>query len=110
MKRWFLILCSLLLLAGCYSHRVRVDFAPLSPGAVASEPTSEVVLLTGDLDRPYEEIGIIFVRGRHVSHEKVMEKMRAKAQEVGATAVVRIECGQKYWSFRRPYCRGVAVK
>jgi uncharacterized protein YbjQ (UPF0145 family) len=38
-----------------------------------------------------------------------MEKLREKAREVGAGAVIKIEFSSRFFYYHRPYCRGVAV-
>ncbi len=106
MKKFILIsIC--FLLAGCTT--VRTDFAPLRFDTAVSKHTDDILLTTGDLNRPYKEIGVIFVKGRHVGYQKVMETLREKAQEVGADAVIKIEAGNRYFYHYRSYCRGVAV-
>ena len=74
-----------------------------------TQPTPGIQLTTGDLDRPYKELGIIFVKGRHVKYEKIMEELQSKAKELGANAVIKIKFGKKYGYSRRPFCQGVAV-
>jgi hypothetical protein len=70
---------------------VRADFAPLRLNTVAPKPGSDILLNTGNIDRPHKEIGIIFVRGRHVGYQKIMEAIKAKAPAVGANAVINME-------------------
>jgi uncharacterized protein YbjQ (UPF0145 family) len=66
-----------------------------------------MLLTTGDIDRPYKELGIIVVRGRrHASGEKMMQSLKEEAREVGADAVIKIEFGRRYY---RRHCRGVAI-
>ena len=62
------------------------DFAPFT--TVTSQAGEEITLTTGDIDRPYKELGIIVVRGRRTSGEKMMELLKAEAKEVGADALV----------------------
>jgi hypothetical protein len=79
MKGWLVIICGIVFLSGCAKWaKVRTDFVPLDTSAISSKPSSEVTLITGDLDSPYREIGIILVRGRHRNYEKVTEGMRPR--------------------------------
>ena len=82
------------------------DFAPL--GVDSATPT-DVLLTTGDVDRPYNEIGVIFVKGKCARYKNIVEKMRAKAKDVGADAVIKIEFGNSFNRVYRPFCRGVAI-
>jgi hypothetical protein len=89
---------------------VRTDLAPLRFNTVAPKPGADILLNNGNIDRPDKEIGIIFVRGRQVGYQKIMEALKAKkAQEVGADAVIRIEFGSRLFYYHRASCRGVAV-
>ena len=107
MKKLFFICCLVILFSGCAT--VRTDFAPLRFDA-AAKTSSDILLTTGGIDRPYTEIGVIFVKGRYfTSFEKVMEKMKDKAREVGADAVIKIEFGSRYGYHFRHSCRGVAI-
>ena len=105
MKKYFLFFCLAMIFSGC--TRTMTDFAPFTTGSVTSAKGEELLLTTGDIDRPYKELGIIVVRGRRTSGEKMMESLKAEAREVGADAVIKIEFGKRY--YRRRYCRGVAV-
>jgi hypothetical protein len=49
------------------------------------------LLTTQDIDRPYREIGVIFVKGRHARYEKIVEKLRSEAKELEADAAIKIE-------------------
>jgi len=107
MTKFFIVSCLVILFSGCAT--VRTDFAPLRFDA-AAKTSSDILLTTGGIDRPYTEIGVIFVKGRYfTSFEKVMEKMKDKAREVGADAVIKIEFGSRYGYHFRHSCRGVAV-
>ena len=107
MKNNFLIMCSLTLFFGCAS--IRTDFAPLDVKLMAPSPSTGIQLTTGDLDRSYKELGVIFIKGRHVKYEKIMQKLQSKASELGADAVIKIKLGKRYRYSRRSYCSGVAV-
>ena len=107
MKERLIIASILVILCGC--ARIKTDFAPLEMNAKETGVASSIQLTTGDLDRSYRELGIIFLRGRHVKYEKVMKELRIKAKELGADAVIKIDCGRRYGYSRRPRCSGVAV-
>ncbi len=125
MRKALLIGICLLTLVGCASTRVNY-------GSLTSEkflPKSNIddlLLSTKDLDKPYKEIGIISVVGgsKHTSYDELNNKMREKASEAGADAVIRIEYGSEaknvmvptqygYGSMgttiHKPSCKGVAV-
>jgi hypothetical protein len=107
MKKLTFLMCVLFTVTGCAT--VRTDFAPLRFDAVAAKTSGDILLITGDINRPYQELGVIFVNGRHVGYQSIMEKLKEKAQGVGADAVIKIEFGNRFFYYHRPYCRGVAV-
>lgn len=107
MKNCLIIICGLTIFFGC--ARIRTDFAPLDVKLMATKSNTGIQLTTGDIDRPYKELGVIFIKGRHVKYEKVMEALQSKAEELGADAVIKIKLDKRYRYSRRPYCRGVAV-
>jgi hypothetical protein len=80
--------------AGCAV--ARRDFVQLNAGTHYPErpPDAPVVLSVGDLDRPYEELGVIHVSGvlRH-GYERLNDRMRARARQVGADAVIFVHYG-----------------
>ena len=80
------------------------DFAPFT-----AESGTDVLLTTGDIDRPYKELGVIFVKASHARYEKVVEELKVKAKEVNADAVIKLEFNNRLSLIHRPYCRGVAV-
>ncbi len=83
------IIWMLILFTGCARmecFRMRTDFAPLT-----AKPGTDVLLTTKEIDRPYREIGVIFVKGRHARYEKIVEKLRSEAKELEADAVIKIE-------------------
>ena len=106
MRNWLIIICGLTICFGC--ARIRTDVAPLD-NKLMTKPTPGIQLTTGDIDRPYKELGIIFVKGRHVKYGKIMEELQSKAKELGADAVIKIKFGKKYGYSYRPSCQGVAV-
>ena len=78
-----------LTLTGCAA--ARNDFILLNPGTqYPSRAADAAVLLTvGDLDHPYQELGMIHVSGiTREGYTQLNEKLRAKAREVGADAVI----------------------
>ena len=83
------------------------DFAPFTTDSVISQAGQDIVLTTGDIDRPYKELGVIVVRGRRTCSEKIMKLLKEKAKELGADAVIKVDFDGRYYS--RKYCRGVAV-
>jgi hypothetical protein len=107
MKKATFLLCVFFMAAGCVT--VRTDFAPLQSSALPAKTSGDILLATGDINRPYTELGVIFVKGRHVGYQGVMEKLREKAREVGADAVIKIEFGGRFPYYHRHYCRGLAV-
>jgi hypothetical protein len=86
--------CALSSLAACAIGRS--DFAALNPGT-SYPPRSRsapVVLTIGDLDRPYEELGMIHVSGvLRTGHDALNEKLRAQARQAGADAVIYVRYG-----------------
>lgn len=107
MKYWLIIMCSCALLLGC--ARIRTDVAPLDAGLMKERPATGIQLTTGDLDRPYRELGVIFIKGRHTNYEKIMAGLQSRAQELGADAVIKIKFDKGYRYSYRPSCQGVAV-
>jgi hypothetical protein len=107
MKKLIMVMAMLVVLSGCAT--VRTDFAPLRFDTTVAKSGSDILLTTGTIDRPHKEIGVIFVRGRHAGYQKIMEALKAKAQEVGANAVIKIEFGSRLFYYHRASCRGVAV-
>ena len=107
MKRFIILAGMIFLLTGCAT--VRTDFAPLQSSTLPAKASGDILLATGDINRPYTELGVIFVKGRHVGYQGVMEKLREKAREVGADAVIKIEFGGRFPYYHRHYCRGLAV-
>jgi len=107
MKKAIFLLCVFFMAVGCAT--VRTDFAQLQSSALPAKTGGDILLATGDINRPYTELGVIFVKGRHVGYRGVMEKLKERAREAGADAVIKIEFGSRFFYYHRPYCRGVAV-
>ena len=107
MKKWFVLLCMLILSLGC--SRITADFAPLAIDSSTSQAGGNILLTTGDLDQPYKELAVIFIKGRCASYKKIVGRLRSEAKEIGADAVIKIEFGNHYYRRHRPSCRGVAV-
>lgn len=85
---------ALLALTGCAA--ARQDFIALNAGtAFSPRPThAPVVLTVGDLDRPYQEIGVVHVSGiSRIGYAGLNERMRAKARQVGADAIIFVTYG-----------------
>lgn len=93
MKRWFVFICMLMVSFGC--ARTMADFAPLSIDLSTSQTGADILLTTGDLDRPYKELGVIFAKGRCAHYKKIVERLRSEAKEIGADAVIKIEFGNQ---------------
>ena len=106
MKKCFMFICLVMLCFGC--ARTMTDFAPFAIDSVTSQAGEDILLTTGDIVRPYKELGVIFVKGRCSRYEKMVEELKAKAKEVGADAVIKIDFG-KSRHYKRRQCRGVAV-
>ena len=105
MKKCFVFICVVVMFSGC--TRIMTDFAPFTIDPVTSQEEG-ILLTTGDINQPYKELGVIFVRGRCSSYGQLVEKLTAKAKEIGADAVIKIKFGKFRRSYRR-HCRGVAV-
>ncbi|HEX9780635.1 MAG TPA: hypothetical protein VGB20_05405 [bacterium] len=81
-------------LAGCAAGRN--DFVLLNPGTrhQALTPNAPVVLTTGDLTRPYEEIGVIHVSGvTREGYHMLNDKLRERARQAGADSVIYVRYG-----------------
>jgi len=107
MKKWIVFICMVMVSVGC--ARTMADFAPLAIDSPTSQTGSDILLTIGDLDRPYKELGVIFVKGRCVRYKKVVERLRSEAKEIGADAVIKIEFGDHSYRRHRPLCRGIAI-
>ncbi len=90
----FFTVAGVFLLAGCAA--ARQDFIQLNAGtSFAAKPADAPIVLTvGDLDRPYQEIGVIHVSGvSRQGYDQLNDKMRAKAREAGADAIIFVHYG-----------------
>ena len=91
---WVVWCCAALGLSGCAAGRN--DFILLNHATrFAPRPADAPVVLTvGDLDRPYQEIGVIHVSGiGREGYEGLNERLRAKAREAGADVVIFVRYG-----------------
>lgn len=120
MKRILILVCAVLLLSGCATIK-------LNYGSLVSEtftPKSNdfaIILTTEDLNRPYKEIGVISALANYenATYDQLNEKIKQKAREVGADAVIKIEYGITLQQIiippmlgatvPLPSCKGVAV-
>jgi hypothetical protein len=85
---------ALVALLGCALGRA--DFVQLNPGsAYPPRPKAAPVVLTvGDWDQPYVELGVVHVSGfLRTGHAELNEKLRTKAREAGADAVIYVRYG-----------------
>jgi hypothetical protein len=100
MRRSILALAGLTLLPGLLGCAAgRSDFVLLNPGTrlEARPATAPVVLTVGELDRPYQELGVIRVSGvTRGGYEALNEKLRQQAREVGADAVIFVRYGTEH--------------
>ncbi len=81
-------------LAGCALGRA--DFVQLNPGSSYPQRAkgAPVVLTVSDWDEPYVELGVVHVSGFvRTGHADLNEKLRTKAREAGADAVIYVRYG-----------------
>lgn len=122
-----LVMLLVSVMVGCASSSTKVNYGSMIGERLQPKSANEeILLLTKDTDRPYKEIGIISVVGAHknTSYEELNNKIREKAREVGADAVIKIEYGTEaknimipstygYGSMgatiHKPSCKGIAV-
>ena len=74
----------------------RKDYIQLNAGTSYESRADDapVVLSVGDLDRPYEELGVIHVSGvLRQGYDRLNQRMRAKARDVGADAIIFVHYG-----------------
>ncbi|MBI4004074.1 MAG: hypothetical protein HY353_03550 [Candidatus Omnitrophica bacterium] len=96
MKRWITasLVSASLVAGGCAAGRS--DFILLNPGT-HPEPLAEsapVLLTVGDLNGPYQEVGVIHVSGvSREGYEGLSEKMREEARRMGADAIIYVRYG-----------------
>ena len=80
--------------SGCAAGRT--DFVRLNTGTgfEARPADAQVILTVGDLDRPYQEIGVIHLSGvSREGYERLNEKLRDEARRAGADAVIFMRYG-----------------
>ena len=94
---WLQVVCGTFVYASLGGCAVaRRDFIQLNDGTSfpARGAGAPVVLSVGDLDRPYQEIGVIHISGvTRQGYSSLNHKMRAKAREVGADAIIFVHYG-----------------
>jgi len=126
MKRVICLLTLVMLVSGCAT--VKINYGSLTNDSFPSkDENAEILLTTKDIDRPYEEVGIISasVTGEGITFEEMNQRMKEKAREIGADAIIKIEYGTTnggimipssagYGSFGAllslPYSKGLAIK
>lgn len=94
MRQYLTVALALLFVMGCAV--AREDFILLNAGTTFPSRTtnSPVVLAVNGLTTPYQEIGVIHVSGvSREGYEKLNEKLRVKAREAGADAVIYVHYG-----------------
>ena len=87
----YFVLVFLLVLAGC--EGIQINYVPLKMGTYLPRQKAEnIPILTGTVDEPYEELGVILVRKYPGSEEAEMqEAFRNEAMTRGADAVIHME-------------------
>jgi len=87
------------LVALCGCSVARTHYIQLNPGT-SYRPRAEnspVVLTVGDLDEPYEELGMIYVSGlARAGYADLNERIRMKAREQGADGVIFMRYGAEH--------------
>lgn len=88
---WPAAICfaGLLAVTGC--ALARNDFIQLNPGTSlpARDADAPVVLTVGDLDRPYQELGVLHLSGySREGYDRLNDRLREKARQVGADSVI----------------------
>jgi len=83
-----IVFATILPMMGC--NPVRTDLTPLSQGEFTRKPRNcDIQVLTQmPSDRKYEEISIINASGNVRSLNEMLPKIKAKACEIGADAIV----------------------
>lgn len=89
-----------------FGSRQHIDTAPLDG--------SDLLVTTGDVGRPYEEVAILSVGPRGDDEiDKILGDLRQAARDVGADAVVRVDV-EVYGSGESGYARlratGTAIR
>jgi hypothetical protein len=123
----WLCICICIILTGCTAPPppgVKINYGSLVNEHFTPKNTdAEIILTTKDLDRPYKEIGIITAVGRkNITYDELNEKIKLKAREIGADAVIKLEYGTEarniivpssYGSvggtIHMPSCKGIVV-
>lgn len=124
MKKILTILL-MLLLSGCASTKVNYG-SMTSEKLQSKDANAEILLLTKDIKKPYKEIGIISIVGanKNTSYDELNNKLKQKAREVGADAVIKIEYGTEAknvmvpssygngtigCTIHKPSCKGITI-
>ena len=81
----------LAILSGC--EGLQVNYVPLKEGVyLPSRRAEEIAVLTGSVEKPYEELGVILIRKYPGSlEEEIHEAFRQEAMSRGADAVIHVE-------------------
>jgi len=97
MKTIIILLTAVLLVtSGCASSIVKGEGVRTSSSSLKSRDSgSEISLFMADskVDRPYEEIGLVFSRAW--VFEKGLEELKNQARKLGADAVIKIKYERK---------------
>lgn len=79
------------LLSGC--EGIQINYIPLKAGTYLPRQKAEnIPVLTGTVDEPHEELGVILIRKYpNSSDEEIQEAFRNEAMVRGADAVIHVE-------------------
>ena len=84
----------ILAVSGCGVYTVVV---PIDSGRAAYEPTENVTILFDEPNRPYEAIAVIEGNGGTIySQAQILQALQAKAQDIGAHAIITIATDSEY--------------
>ena len=89
-----LILVIMLAVLGCGVHAVVV---PIDSGKAAYEPTDNVTILFEEPNHSYEAIALIEGNGGRIySQARILQALQAKAQAIGAHAIITVATDSEY--------------
>lgn len=91
-----LLLTIVLMVSGCASSIVTGEGVRTSSAILESKDSSSavsIIMIDSNIDRPYEEIGLVFSRAW--VFEKGLEELKNQARKLGADAVVKIKYERK---------------